>query len=61
MQLTPALTDFKGPTICICYRQIFDIAIIETKEILLKGPKKNLVIGAFPLLAGPLERRSTVY
>ena len=29
IQLTSALTDFKGPTIFICYKRIFVIANIE--------------------------------
>ena len=37
IQLTPALMDFKGPTICICYRQSSVIANIENKEKLFKG------------------------
>ena len=65
IELTPALTDFKGPTIFICYRRISVIANIEIKEKLFKGPKKIFVMGAFPLLAGPLlmalERDSTVF
>ena len=40
VQLTPALTDFKGPTIFICYRRISVIANIEIKEKLFKGPKE---------------------
>jgi len=39
IQLTPALTDFKGPTIFICYRQISVIANIEIKEYLFMGLK----------------------
>ena len=40
LQLTPALTDFKGPTIFICYRWIFVFfAIIEIKEKLFKELK----------------------
>ena len=39
IELTPALTDFKGPTIFICYRRISVIANIEIKEKLFKGPK----------------------
>ena len=31
-ELTPTLTDYKGPTIFICYRRIFVIANIENKE-----------------------------
>ena len=51
IQLAPALTDFKGPTIFICYRRISIIAEIENKENIFKG---------FPLLAGSLYRDSTV-
>ena len=36
LQLTPGLTDFKGPTIFICYRRISVIANIENKEPLFK-------------------------
>ena len=39
IELTPALTDFKGPTIFICYRRISVIANIEIKEKFFKGPK----------------------
>ena len=39
VQLTPALTDFKGPTIFICYRRISVIANIENKEIFFKRSK----------------------
>ena len=42
IQLTPALTDFKGPTIFVCYRRIFVIANIKYKEKLLKGPRNGL-------------------
>ena len=59
IELTPALTDFKGPTIFICYRRISVIANIEIKEKFFKG--LSSVIGGFPLLAGPLERDSTVF
>ena len=45
LQLTPALTDFKGPAICICYRRISVIVNIENMEKHFKG---------FPLLVGPL-------
>ena len=41
LQLTPALTDFKGPTIFICYRRISIIANIENKEKLFKGLKSG--------------------
>ena len=41
IQLTPALTDFKGPTIFICYRRISVIANIEIKEKLFKGLKNS--------------------
>ena len=61
IELTPALTDFKGPTIFICYRRISVIANIEIKEKFFKGPKGIFVIGGNPLLAGPLERDSTVF
>ena len=39
IQLTPALTDIKGPTIFICYRRISVIANIEIKEKLFMGLK----------------------
>ena len=41
IQLSPALTDFKGPTIFICYRQISVIANIEIKEKLFNGLKDS--------------------
>ena len=41
LQLTPALTDFKGTIIFICYRRISVIAIIENKEKLFKGLKNS--------------------
>ena len=41
IQLIPALTDFKGPTIFICYRRIYVIVNIEIKEKLFKGPKES--------------------
>ena len=43
-----------------CYRRIFVIANIETKEKLFKGLKIISVIGGFSLLLGPLGRDSTV-
>ena len=61
LQLTPTLADFKGPTICICYRRIFVIAIIKIKEKLFKGLRIVSVIGEFPLQAGPLEQDSTYF
>ena len=41
VQLTPALTDFKGLIIYICYRRISVIAIIENKEKLFKELKNS--------------------
>ena len=41
IELTPALADFKGPTIFICYRRNSVIANIENKENIFKVPKKN--------------------
>ena len=38
VQLTPALTDFKGPTISICYRRISVIANIENNKF---NPNKD--------------------
>ena len=52
VQLTPALTDFKGPTAFICYRQIFVIAIIENQENLFKGFKNSLFYGRISVAAG---------
>ena len=60
LQLTPALKDFKGPTIFICYRWISEIANKEIKDIFFKGPKIPSVVGGFPLLEDPIERDSTV-
>ena len=60
IQLTPALTDFKGPTIFICYRQIFFIVKIKILKKLFKELKISFVIGGFLLLAGPLQRDLTV-
>ena len=56
MALTPALTDFKAPTIFICYSRISVIANIEIKEKLFKGLKIISFIGEFSILAGPLEQ-----
>ena len=42
IQLNPALTDFIGPTIFICYRRISVIANIENKEKLIRGPRNPL-------------------
>ena len=44
IELTPALTDFKGPTIFICYRRISVIANIEIKEKFFQGTKGNLLL-----------------
>ena len=55
--MTPALTDFKGPTIYICHRRISVSANVETKEDLIMAS----VIGGFLLLAGLSERNSTVF
>ena len=52
IQLTPALTNFKGPTFVILYRRIFVIANIENKEI--RDLRLASVIDGFLLLAGPL-------
>ena len=41
IQLTRGLTDFKGPTIFICYRCFSVIANIEKKEKLFKGLKNS--------------------
>ena len=41
VQLIPALTDFKGPSIFTCYMWISVIANIENKEKLFKGPKNS--------------------
>ena len=60
VQLTPALTDLKWPTILICYRRISVIANLGNKENSLKNYKKTSAIDEFQLLAGPLERGLTV-
>ena len=41
IQFIPALTDFKGPTIFICYRRISVITNIEIKEKLFKKLKES--------------------
>ena len=41
IQLTPALTGFKGPTIFILYRRISVIANIENREKHSKGLKNG--------------------
>ena len=41
VQLTPALADFEGPTICICYRWISIIANIDNTNFVLKGLKSG--------------------
>ena len=50
IQLTPALTDFKGPTIFICYRRISVIAKKEILKKIFRGQiKKNLLLANYPL------------
>ena len=39
LQLTPALTDYKGSTIFICYRRISVITDMENEEFFFKGLK----------------------
>ena len=46
VQLTPALTDFKGPTIFLCYRRI---SVIVNRDLRIVSG-----IGGFPLQVGPL-------
>ena len=41
LQLTPTLTNFKGPISFICYRRISVIANIEIKEKLFNGLKDS--------------------
>ena len=63
IQLTPTPTDFKGPTIFICYRQIFFLLLPmkRLKKYFSEDLSIASVVGGFPLLAGPIERDSTVY
>ena len=56
LQLTPAPTDFKGPTIFICYKQISVNANIEIKEKNFLGEKIVSVTGGLSL-----EQDSSVY
>ena len=60
VQLNPALTDFRGPTICFCYRQTFVIVNKGTKKLGCRDHEFASVIGGILLVAGPLERGSTV-
>ena len=55
VQLTPALTDFKGPTIYICYRRITVIANIEIKEKLFKGLKNSFCYRRISIPGGPVR------
>ena len=55
IQLTTALTDFKGPTIFICYRWISVIANIEIKEKLFKGPKNSFCNRRISITGGPVR------
>jgi len=55
LKLTPALTDFKGPTIIICYKRITVIANKEIEKLFFKS-RIAIVISGFLLLVGPLKR-----
>ena len=50
--LTPALTNFKGPTIFIYYRRISIIANIENKEKPFKGLKNSFCYRRISLTGG---------
>ena len=52
IQLTPALTDFEGLTIFICYRQMSVIANIEYKEKLFRGPKNGFCYRRISITGG---------
>ena len=52
VQLTPTLTNFKGPITFICYRRISVISNTEKKGKYFKGLNNNSAIGGFLLLAG---------
>ena len=58
VQLNLAITDLKGPTIFICFRQVSTIANVGNKEKPFQGTTKLLlfssVIGGFPLLLDPV-------
>ena len=58
LQLNLAITDFQGPTICICYRQISTIANIGNKENPFQGTTKLLqfssIMGGFKLILDPV-------
>ena len=55
IQPAPALTDFKGPTIFICYRRISVIANIEIKEKLRNGLKKSFCYRRISITGGSVR------
>ena len=60
VQLNLALTNFRGPIIFFFYTQNSVIANKEKKCDLFERTMNLHVIGGIPLVAGPLERGSTV-
>ena len=60
IQLNPAPTDFRGPTIFFCYKRTSFIDNKGNKKLTLKNHELTSVIGGIPLVAGPLERGLTV-
>ena len=55
VQLTPALTDLKGPTIFICYSRISVIANIGIKEKPLKGPENSFCYRRISITGGSVR------
>ena len=55
VQLHPAITDLKEPSLFIYYRRISAIAIIRNKEKFSQGDWKTASVkGGFPLILDPL-------
>ena len=57
IQLTPAPTDFKGPTIFICYWRISVIANIENKGKPIKGLKNSFCYRRISVTGGSVIAR----
>ena len=55
IQLTPALTDCKGLTICICYGLIFVNSNIKIKDELFKGLKNNFCYRRISITVGSVR------
>ena len=61
IQLNPAITDLKGPTISVLFTDFCYCQYMKLTNILSRDLKTSFIIGGIPLLAGPVKRGATVH